>query len=82
MGEHHATRAQRVDMLGHIRQEGRDQGAPHRGRPRQDAKRHAPAVLLAGLSSSLKQSDPRRVAIVPLQRRALAVVSPSALSRC
>jgi len=43
-----------MDLLGDISQERRDQATPHRSRPRQDARRNAQAVLLAGLPAPLK----------------------------
>jgi hypothetical protein len=49
LGGNHPARAKRVDLLGHVSQERRDQETPHRGRPRQDARRNAQAVLLARL---------------------------------
>lgn len=43
-------------MLGHFGQEGSYQEASHRGRYRQDAKRHAQAMLLARMSAPLATS--------------------------
>jgi hypothetical protein len=45
-----------VDLLDYIRHEGRDKEPPHNRRSRQNAKGHAPTVLLAWLSSSLNNA--------------------------
>jgi hypothetical protein len=46
-----------VDLLGHVGKTRSYQKAPHRGRHRQDARRHAPAVLLAGMPAPLESAD-------------------------
>jgi len=53
-GRNHPAGAKRVDLLGHIGQERRDQETPHQGRHRQAARRHAQAVLLARMPAPLK----------------------------
>ena len=50
---HHPTRAERMDLLGRVRQEARDPAQAHRLGPIQPERRKAPALLLAGLPAPL-----------------------------
>ena len=54
MGEHYAARAQRVDLLGHVRQKSGDQGHPHQKSALEARGRHAPPLLLGWLPAPLK----------------------------
>lgn len=54
MGGHHATRAQRVDLLGYLRQEAGNPKGPRGAGTHAPQRRTAPALLLARLSSPLK----------------------------
>jgi len=54
MGRYYAARAQRVDLLGYIRQEGRDEEYPYQEGNLEAQRWHAPPVLLGRLHSSLK----------------------------
>jgi hypothetical protein len=53
MGRHNAPRAQRVDLLDHIRQEGRDKAGACRKGVLGAERRDAAPVLLARLPASL-----------------------------
>lgn len=54
MGRYYATRAKRVDLLGYIRQKSGDERYPYREGTLENERRHAQAVLLGRLYTSLK----------------------------
>src|SRR3989344_3161842 len=54
MGGHYAACAQRVDLLGYVRQKSRDARYPHREGTLEAQRRNAQAVLLGRLYASLK----------------------------
>jgi hypothetical protein len=65
-----------VDLLGHVGKKGRDEEAPNRGRPGQDAQRYAQAVLLARLSAPLTSAS---IVMAPLGRRMRDSVRPEGI---
>ena len=57
MGGHHATREEWMDLLGYIRQEVGDEKRAHTASAHRTHGRHASALLLGGLHSSMKQTQ-------------------------
>ena len=53
MGGDHAARAQRVDLLGDVGEEGGDAGGADQEGYLENEERYAPAVLLGRLSASV-----------------------------
>jgi hypothetical protein len=60
MGRHHAARAQRVGLLGYVREKSGDEEHPHREGALEAQRRNAPALLLVRLRAPLKLYEPDR----------------------
>jgi hypothetical protein len=61
MGRYHAARAQRVDLLDYVRQKSGDEKYQDRQGTLEAKRRHAKAMLLGWLSTSLKQYEKLQV---------------------
>src|SRR3989344_6725285 len=57
VGRHNATGAQRVDLLGYVRQKNGDARYPYQKGPLETKRRNAQALLLGRLHSSMKATS-------------------------